>query len=270
MDPVLGNGSNPQRLNRYGYVLNDPVNLVDPDGYDPKPHLCRPGEPCFDEEPRGTDFPPMPYVMNLPGNYYSFRIWEPQFADDFRGGVGAPDLSAWWKDLLSGVAFGISYPCLDALLAVGDTIPLPSPLQGMAVDLAAFSSAMSEDDGMNPGATAAIFTNLGLGILQNAGVAIAVGGGMPALGVVPIVAGTLGEAMTMNRMAASRYYSGDGLSVGWETFRTEISGRDVEAVAGYAFAGFVGTLGFTSWGNMILDKCGWSDHVKTGGPSRGR
>jgi hypothetical protein len=32
VDPVLGNTSNPQRMNRYAYVLNDPVNFWDPDG----------------------------------------------------------------------------------------------------------------------------------------------------------------------------------------------------------------------------------------------
>ena len=32
VDPVLGDEQNPQRLNRYGYVLNDPVNYVDPGG----------------------------------------------------------------------------------------------------------------------------------------------------------------------------------------------------------------------------------------------
>jgi hypothetical protein len=32
VDPVLGDISNPQRLNRYAYVGNDPVNIVDPDG----------------------------------------------------------------------------------------------------------------------------------------------------------------------------------------------------------------------------------------------
>jgi RHS repeat-associated protein len=34
-DPVLGEMTNPQRLNRYAYVLNDPVNYIDPDGEDP-------------------------------------------------------------------------------------------------------------------------------------------------------------------------------------------------------------------------------------------
>ena len=32
VDPVLGDTSNPQRLNRYGYVLSNPINLIDPDG----------------------------------------------------------------------------------------------------------------------------------------------------------------------------------------------------------------------------------------------
>jgi RHS repeat-associated protein len=32
VDPLLGDMSNPQRLNRYAYVLNDPINYLDPDG----------------------------------------------------------------------------------------------------------------------------------------------------------------------------------------------------------------------------------------------
>ena len=35
MDPKAGNTDNPQRLNRFSYSLNDPLNLVDPDGRDP-------------------------------------------------------------------------------------------------------------------------------------------------------------------------------------------------------------------------------------------
>lgn len=39
IDPVLGNTANPQRLNRYAYVLNNPVNRVDPDGRTPEPYV---------------------------------------------------------------------------------------------------------------------------------------------------------------------------------------------------------------------------------------
>jgi RHS repeat-associated protein len=39
-DPVLGDTSNPQRLNRYGYVLNDPVSFSDPDGRQEIGDLC--------------------------------------------------------------------------------------------------------------------------------------------------------------------------------------------------------------------------------------
>lgn len=31
-DPVAGNPGNPQNWNRYSYTMNDPVNLVDPEG----------------------------------------------------------------------------------------------------------------------------------------------------------------------------------------------------------------------------------------------
>jgi RHS repeat-associated protein len=35
VDPVAGHIDNPQRLNRYAYVLGDPLNRLDPDGADP-------------------------------------------------------------------------------------------------------------------------------------------------------------------------------------------------------------------------------------------
>ncbi len=36
VDPALGGLGNPQRLNRYSYVLNNPIRYLDPDGRDPK------------------------------------------------------------------------------------------------------------------------------------------------------------------------------------------------------------------------------------------
>ncbi len=35
-DSIVPNPANPQNLNRFGYVLNNPVNLVDPSGHEPK------------------------------------------------------------------------------------------------------------------------------------------------------------------------------------------------------------------------------------------
>jgi len=39
-DPLGGSVSNPQSLNRYAYVRNDPVNLVDPLGLATQFWLC--------------------------------------------------------------------------------------------------------------------------------------------------------------------------------------------------------------------------------------
>jgi RHS repeat-associated protein len=54
VDPILGNLLNPQRWNRYAYVLNNPVNRVDPQGLDD----CPPGQPvppggCHIDAPEG-------------------------------------------------------------------------------------------------------------------------------------------------------------------------------------------------------------------------
>jgi RHS repeat-associated protein len=58
VDPVMGDPTNPQRLNRYAYVLNDPVNYVDPDGTNEEPPcLGRPGDPC--PPGYGDDPPPV-------------------------------------------------------------------------------------------------------------------------------------------------------------------------------------------------------------------
>ena len=46
VDPLAGSTDNPQSLDRYGYVLNDPVNLVDPFGlWIECPNPPPPGEP---------------------------------------------------------------------------------------------------------------------------------------------------------------------------------------------------------------------------------
>src|SRR5229473_7436980 len=45
-DPVAGDPSDPQTLNRYSYVRNNPVNLTDPSGmFTCGPAICPPGPP---------------------------------------------------------------------------------------------------------------------------------------------------------------------------------------------------------------------------------
>ena len=47
-DPVNGNPANPQSWNRYSYVLNDPINLNDPEG-----EYCQWDDGTTDDEPEG-------------------------------------------------------------------------------------------------------------------------------------------------------------------------------------------------------------------------
>jgi RHS repeat-associated protein len=55
-DPLEGSADNPQSLNRYAYVQNDPVNLVDPLGL----IATIPPIDCGHEPPDPYDFPPIP------------------------------------------------------------------------------------------------------------------------------------------------------------------------------------------------------------------
>jgi RHS repeat-associated protein len=64
-DPLAGDILNPQSLNRYAYVLNNPTNLIDPLGLQ-----CTPGAPGYEEDcphPGGSEptssQPPACYIM---------------------------------------------------------------------------------------------------------------------------------------------------------------------------------------------------------------
>ena len=61
VDPVLGDMGNPQRLNRYSYVGNDPIGTIDPDGTDWHPAGCHIEWELFPE--MFGDIPPMPYEV---------------------------------------------------------------------------------------------------------------------------------------------------------------------------------------------------------------
>lgn len=45
-DPLAGDITNPQSLNRYAYVMNNPTNFVDPLGLGP----CVPGAPGYEND----------------------------------------------------------------------------------------------------------------------------------------------------------------------------------------------------------------------------
>jgi RHS repeat-associated protein len=110
VDPVRGNMANPQRLNRYAYVLNDPVNYVDPDGAIPlfrglinwlfrgRPPV--PPHPWLDPEIR---LPEMVAIEIPSFDDAPVLDWHDALNDLLRG------------SLLSFLANGITDPCRDLL-----------------------------------------------------------------------------------------------------------------------------------------------------------
>jgi len=68
-DSIIPNLYNPQDLNRYSYVNNNPINLNDPSGHK---HTCNPKDPgpeCGDNPPPpSTPVPPICYYCQNPGN----------------------------------------------------------------------------------------------------------------------------------------------------------------------------------------------------------
>jgi RHS repeat-associated protein len=81
-DPIAGSQNDPQSLNRYPYVLNDPANLVDPAGLD----ACPPGVGCPNNPPivvitrvRAPKDPPPDWLWGLWLDYFLDGM--EQFAD---------------------------------------------------------------------------------------------------------------------------------------------------------------------------------------------
>ena len=88
VDPVLGETRNPQRLNRYSYVGNDPVGTVDPEGTE-----WQPG-PCHNEwyyPPALTELPAM--STTVCEWYWNSRNAFTRQAQESRGGGGTPQIN---------------------------------------------------------------------------------------------------------------------------------------------------------------------------------
>jgi len=94
-DPLAGDISNPQSLNRYAYVLNNPTNLIDPPGLQ-----CTPGAPGYED-----DCPSQPGPGNLPPTMNCFY-------DPWAGGI------ACWP-AGGGTTAGIN------CMTIGGCIPRP-------------------------------------------------------------------------------------------------------------------------------------------------
>ncbi len=79
-DPLAGSISDPQSLNRYAYVENDPIDAIDPDGREP---TLTPADPC------GHITPPFGIPPTFP-TYDPFWIW--RFLPSWFPGANTDDI----------------------------------------------------------------------------------------------------------------------------------------------------------------------------------
>jgi RHS repeat-associated protein len=118
-DPLAGDITNPQSLNRYAYVMNNPMNMIDPLGLEGE---CGPGRSTCEPGSRYTGLPWVyiwgdPYYWHLHGSfgtniadpcsyvgYYGAEcrqapgLWpngDPIFSWLSVGGIGGGDITGW-------------------------------------------------------------------------------------------------------------------------------------------------------------------------------
>ena len=266
MDPVLGDGSNPQRLNRYGYVLNDPVNYVDPDGADEVVWNSGSEVTVYGDT---LDAPTAPQGSSLDGipissQYLSFERMLPQ-QPEFRVGMLDDMLLAVFRRSMGLIDFVVFNPkCGAMMLQVLDTLPTPGPLApaGAPLDVLAFAASVGSglaDGGVSSQelrlASANLIVGLGLtthsNLLGNAGYGV-VGGSIGLAGLVP--------EMQMYDMAAQAQHHGSEFSLDGTQWLQLLSDtrNDPSAQLGVLIGGIIGRAGFGAFGNQILSECGAS------------
>lgn len=107
-DPVEGDPSDPQTLNRYAYVRNNPANLIDPTGLDSECDDCEPStwwgyDPGWGEGDGGGDDgwhnPAVPYnpPPNANGGPFTDPLGNSASNDPTAGEVDGIPTSLWWN-----------------------------------------------------------------------------------------------------------------------------------------------------------------------------
>ena len=120
VDPVAGDIENPQRLNRYAYVMDDPINYFDPDG--------------GDERFRNLPDDPNPYWYYLWGLYFPPEIRRQRLYAEQEGRGGPPN---WW-------------PCILDAINLADALPYsPSALDPVALVLSSFNASANGKTSLN-------------------------------------------------------------------------------------------------------------------------
>ena len=245
---MLGNSNNPQRLNRYGYVLNDPINYLDPNGAEVynTGFLIR----VVRNQNLGAGG-----TMGGRDGYYGLAL-DDGFTDTL---VPKPTLPFLLPFAIL-TDWHVSSDCWTQLIAFADAVQQFEPFSGVGLDLYALHLTLSdlENSGQDtPGTRGAAITSAVYGIAFNFG-SLFLASNPATVWMVPLVGfGAMqGEMVILNALAQELNFEGENTLSGSEV----LDQTNLGAFLGGLAALFSNGTGGAAFADQIIDACGVVDH----------